>query len=90
MTSTIFVGTTRRMSALAGALALVATLAVLLVSGASPANAQVNETPSAFFQQVQAAICTTLRSLPTVNESPGATDPLTVLINSVCGPVTEP
>jgi len=89
MMSTSFVGITRKTSALTGALALVATLAVLLVSGASPANAQVNETPSPFFQQVQAAICSVLRSLPTINESSGATDPLGVLIENVCGPVSE-
>jgi hypothetical protein len=93
MMSTIFVGTTRKMSALTGALALVATVAVLLVSGASVANAQVNQTPNCgpFCQRIQTKICTVLRSLPAVNESPGGTDPLSVLIERVCGtaPVGE-
>jgi hypothetical protein len=83
MTSTIFVGTTRRMSALAGALALVATLAVLLMSGASVAAAQgVNEQPSshcAICERIEAAICTVLlRSLPVAQLPSG--DPVNLLI----------
>ena len=84
MTGTIFVGITRKTAALTGALALVATLAVLLVSGASAANAQVNEAPS--WQQLQTAVCTVLRSFPAVNESPSGTNPLGVLIERICGP----
>jgi hypothetical protein len=89
MASTIFVGITRKMSALTGALALVATLAVLLVSGASTANAQVNQAPGAIGQQIQVAICSLLRSLPAINEFPGASGQLNVLIERVCGTVPE-
>jgi len=90
MTSTIFDGITWRTSALTaaltGALALVATLAVLLVSGASAANAQSSEVPS--LQQLQVKVCTFLRSLPAINESPSGTNPLSELIEHLCGPGT--
>jgi len=86
MTSSIFGGITRKMSALTGALALVATLAVLMVSGAGAANAQVNEAPGAFGQQIQATICSVLRSA--INEFPGASNALGTLVERICGPGT--
>ncbi len=78
MAANVFVGMTRGMSALMGALAVVATLVVLLMSGASIANAQaVNEGPGscAFCKVFRAAVCAVLRSIP-VNESPTGFDPL--------------
>jgi hypothetical protein len=75
------------MSVVAGVLALVATLAVLLVSGAGAANATVNQEPTthcALCEEIQTVVCTVLRALPlpTFSETPVGFEPLDFLIEN--------
>ena len=91
MSTMVFTGMTRKMSAVACVLALVGMLAVSLVSGVSAASASVNEEPSgscALCEEVQTVVCSVLHvlPLPTLNESPAGFEPLDFLIeNCVSG-----
>jgi hypothetical protein len=87
MSTIVFAGMMRRMSAIACAAAVMGMLAVPLVSGASVASASVSEEPGincALCEEVQTIVCSVLHVLPlqTLNESPTGFEPLDFLIET--------